>query len=160
MTGVKEVALAAHRERQEQLEALQRRRREGEADVERARHERARQTIEASPLSGWFPDVKWDEWDVMDFGSKGAAAGFGEGSDVIVAPPDRSVHLLIEAARPEVPKSSGGAWPARPLTVYAVEQKWDTGTSSFNTGYPYWDGPEVKSPADIGQWIAAREAKK
>lgn len=110
----------------------------------RVREEKAASTLAHSPLGEWFPD---EEFDIIDFASKGTAIGIDahDGSACVVTDKQRSVLLLLQHDK----AMDGTIWA--PPRVYLVERKTDT-----DTHYSYYDGPEVRSVEDIGKAMIAR----
>lgn len=159
--SVRDQALVAAEAADAEAQAAARREADDEFAAGETRRQLALETIRWSPLEEWFPG---EQWDVMDYSTVGAAAGFGDGRDVIVAPEDRSVYLglvRMSVRVPSVPAGQPGSFvETGKVIVHAVEQLSDTGMSSFNTGYSYWGGPEVKSAAAVGRWIKATEERR
>ena len=135
MSTVREEALDAYTKWQQQQDEPD------DADaraLEKARRQKAKATLAASPLSSWFPS---HDWDLMSYSSLGAMADYSDGTDVVVAPEDRSIYLLIQG-------TDGGR-------VYAVTHQADSAT-----GFTYWSGPEVKSAVDVGMVLAQQEKRQ
>lgn len=142
---VRETALAAHREREAERRR-EARRREAREDARAAaaalqRQREVAELLAANPLTEWFPG---ESWDVMDHARLGAAAGYGGG--IVLADSKREVYVLLQFDR----APDGTVWS--PPRAYAVELLRDR-----DTQYGYWSGPEVRSAADLGRHIAARE---
>lgn len=115
-------------------------RRAREQAIENAKYTRAQITLAESPLDEWFPGASWD---IMSFSNVGCAAGYSDGTGIVVSDEERSMYLLLERADRDDAATS--------VAVYCVVQDTDS-----DTGYSYWSGPQVRSVLDIGQVLTAR----
>lgn len=87
-------------------------------------------------LNKWFQDVEWSIYDSRS--GLGQAAGYGDGSSVVVWEQGHPELLLMVRKEGD---------------VYYVTQQTDT-----NSGYNYWNGPRVRSAADIGAILRRQNA--
>lgn len=149
MRAMRETRLSERR-KQENIERAEREARERQ-------WARGQAVLAASSLKRWFPGTRWD---IMDFQGIGTAIGVTveDGSSIIVSPDDRSFQMCLQG-KTVLPEDHEGAEVIL-VTHYMIERKSDTGMSSFNTGYDYYDGAVVKSVEDIGKWLVNRDPDK
>lgn len=144
MSSAAEIAQAAYEQaieaaKAEKLDAIR-----AEAEARRIVETRADEVFKegVKVLDRWFPGV---EWSIRDMHSgRGSAMGYGHGEAVVVREASSSApcfYLMIERLRSQI-------------RIYMVESKTDRDTS-----YGYWDGPEVKSAADVGRILLQRKAR-
>lgn len=140
------IALKAHEQALAAVEAERRAeeaRKTKEARLEAERH-RDDYRWALPTLNEWFPGVEW----------KWYPAG-GYSFDTILMEHDApwSDPLKIKVQRTLLDMNEGPSAGYR-VRLFCVERVQDTS----EPGYSYWSGPEVKSAADVGHWLADRSA--
>lgn len=89
-------------------------------------------------LNGWFPGVEWqilDDGESLYYSALVVQEAGATWDDPLKL---RIDHYLIQD---EVYRTR----------IYAVKQ-------THSNGYACWEGPEVKSAADVGRWLVAQES--
>lgn len=125
--------------------------------VEAVKARRSRETLERSPLHEWFPG---ETWDLMAYARRGCGVGLEvyDGSEIVVADSQRSVYLLLQ---PEKRRSrlegECAATETETVAVYLVDA---TPSIDTDTQYAYYNGPEVKSVQQLGEFLLARDERK
>lgn len=138
--SIRDEALAADAGREER----ERRDEDSHAGEERRREKERREVKEAeamrlltaSPLSEWFPGAEW-EWygEQLPFFPAAFCADRPAGTNPTYA----GVPVFLLEQRD----------PDKPVKVKCVTERTDSGSG----GYTYWDGPGMRSAADVGRYI-------
>lgn len=144
------IAVSAY---EQALEAVEREEEAKRRQEERERaefSERVEATLKhAQRLLGtidWFPGAKWRVWDDRA-GAPGAATGYGSGNTLVITDePNGEIRLLVVRTLIDMNAPDAGF----KMRVYFPALK-----SDRDTGYSYWDGPEVKNAADVGRCLKA-----
>lgn len=129
MTAKEQALLAAEAE----LKKLE----EAEANEAQERSERIERKLAAGLviLNSWFPDV---EWDVIDDGEQAYY------SELVLRERDSDLMLMVQSFLNDMNAGEEAGYRTR---IYVVAER----PTAY--GYRHWEGPEVKSPADIGRWL-------
>lgn len=109
------------------------------ARKERERSQRGQITLDNSPLYAWFPDTTFE---IIDYTGVGTSLQYqSDGSEIIVESDDEVKFGLKQ-------------WETGEIEVHAVELY--RPTSFYGGGDPYYTGPLVESPIDVGVWLSRR----
>lgn len=141
-----EQALSAYRQA---LDAAERERRvEDERQIalaqERSDRIRRKFTTGVEVLTKWFPGTLWHTIDTGEEGYSSEMVVMENGSE-----PKDPLKIKIEYTFLDMNDPKAG-YKTRLFCVEGI----------YNSGYFHWEGPEVKSAADVGRWLAYKESIK